>query len=240
MQLLDRYLQAVKKHLPAGRQDDIAAELSANLLADVDEQEAALGRPLTLEEEEVVLRRHGHPLWVASRYRPQRSLIGPGLYPFYWYALKIALLFAAIGYLVVSTALLAASATPAGSRIVPTILGFAGVAWNVAAWVTLTFAFLEFALDKYRVRERQPSWSPRSLPVVEGGTRTRPSFQALCQLIASALFLAWLLAFPHFPYLLLGPAAFYLASLPLKVSAACHAAYWSILGVFFLQQTLQF
>jgi hypothetical protein len=241
MQLLDRYLQAVKKHLPAGRQDDIAAELSANLLAEVDEQEAALGRPLTLEEEEVVLRRHGHPLWVAARYRPQRSLIGPGLYPFYWYALKLALLFAAIGYLAVNTALLAASAAPAGPRILPTILGFIGVGWNTAAWVTLTFAFLEFALDKYRVRERQPSWRPRSLPPLEGGTRTRrPGLQALCQLIASLLFLAWLLAFPHFPYLVLGPAAFYLRSLPLEVSAACHAAYWSLLGLFFAQQILQF
>ena len=31
MELLDRYLQAVKKHLPLQRQDDILAELRANL-----------------------------------------------------------------------------------------------------------------------------------------------------------------------------------------------------------------
>ena len=31
MELLDRYLEAVKKHLPWQRQDDIIAELRANL-----------------------------------------------------------------------------------------------------------------------------------------------------------------------------------------------------------------
>jgi len=47
MELLDRYLQAVRKHLPWKRQDDIIAELRANLESQLEEKEAELGRSLT-------------------------------------------------------------------------------------------------------------------------------------------------------------------------------------------------
>lgn len=50
MELLDRYLQAVKKHLPLQRQDDIIAELKANLEAQLEDKEGALGRPLSKAE----------------------------------------------------------------------------------------------------------------------------------------------------------------------------------------------
>ena len=49
MELLDRYLQAVKKHLPWKRQDDIIAELRVNLESQLEEREDELGRPLTEE-----------------------------------------------------------------------------------------------------------------------------------------------------------------------------------------------
>jgi len=42
---LDRYLQAVKKHLPSRRQDDIIAELRANMESQLEDKEAELGRP---------------------------------------------------------------------------------------------------------------------------------------------------------------------------------------------------
>ncbi len=46
MELLNRYLEAVKKHLPWQRQDDIIAELRANLESQLEEKEDGLGRPL--------------------------------------------------------------------------------------------------------------------------------------------------------------------------------------------------
>ncbi len=47
MQLLDRYLTAVKFWLPKKQRDDIAAELAANLQAEIDDRTAEIGRPLT-------------------------------------------------------------------------------------------------------------------------------------------------------------------------------------------------
>ena len=52
MELLDRYLQAVRKHLPWQRQEDILAELRANLESQLDEKQGELGRPLTPTEAE--------------------------------------------------------------------------------------------------------------------------------------------------------------------------------------------
>ena len=90
MELLDRYLHALKTYLPKAQQRDIVAELSDNILSDVEEQEALLGRTLNRAEEVAVLRKYGHPLLAAGRYLPQQYLIGPGLYAYYWFALKVA------------------------------------------------------------------------------------------------------------------------------------------------------
>ena len=44
MDLLKRYLQAVKFFLPRGQQDDIIRELSENLISQFEDREEALGR----------------------------------------------------------------------------------------------------------------------------------------------------------------------------------------------------
>ena len=85
MELLDRYLQAVKKYLPTRRQDDIIAELRANMESQIEDKESELGRPLTQGEMEDLLRKMGSPLKVASRYQSQQYLIGPTFFPMYVY-----------------------------------------------------------------------------------------------------------------------------------------------------------
>src|SRR3569833_1061029 len=92
MELLDRYLQAVRKYLPLRRQDDIIAELRANMESQIEDRESELGRSLMLGEFDDFLRKMGHPMVVASRYQPQQYLIGPTVFPMYLYVLRIALL----------------------------------------------------------------------------------------------------------------------------------------------------
>jgi hypothetical protein len=81
MDYFERYLQAVRKYLPWQRQDDIIAELRANLEAQREEREAELGRPLTEGEMIDWLKELGAPLEMAGRYQPPRSLIGPVIFP---------------------------------------------------------------------------------------------------------------------------------------------------------------
>jgi len=100
MEILDRYLQSVKKHLPWQRQEDIIAELRANLEAQLEDKEAELGRPLTAAEAEAWLKPMGPPAQMAARYQPQKYVIGPALYPTFIYVLRIAWFWAAVVSLV--------------------------------------------------------------------------------------------------------------------------------------------
>src|SRR5664279_664095 len=88
MELIDRYLQAVKFALPKAQRDDVLRELSDEILSQVEEKEAALGRPLTDDEQVAMLRQIGHPALVAGRYRQQQYLIGPVVFPIYRIVLK--------------------------------------------------------------------------------------------------------------------------------------------------------
>ena len=88
MALLDSYLKAVKLYLPKRQKDDIARELSENILSAMEEREMALGRTLTEAEQAEILTHFGDPSVVARNYRPRDyrvaigwELIGPELFP---------------------------------------------------------------------------------------------------------------------------------------------------------------
>jgi hypothetical protein len=87
--LVERYIAAVKFWLPAHLRDDVAAELADDIRSEIEEAEKAKGRPLTGDEVATILKARGNPLAVATRYQPQRSLIGPELFPLYIFVLKI-------------------------------------------------------------------------------------------------------------------------------------------------------
>lgn len=92
MDLLERYLDAVAAQLPRDSREDIIAELRDMLLTRFEVEEERLGRSLTDDEREAILRETGHPLLVAARYRkgPQ-SLVGPELFPWWLFAAKVGL-----------------------------------------------------------------------------------------------------------------------------------------------------
>src|SRR4051794_1869344 len=96
--ILDRYLTAVKFWLPKSQRDDIAAELAANLQSEIDDRAAAEGRAASEDDLAAILKQHGPPLLVASRYQEKHrtvnfggQIIGPIVFPFYWIALKVTL-----------------------------------------------------------------------------------------------------------------------------------------------------
>jgi hypothetical protein len=69
----------------------------------MEDREEALGRPLTDDERADSLRRHGHPMLVAGRYRSRRHVIGPAFFPIYLFALQMGLGVALIVTIVVGT-----------------------------------------------------------------------------------------------------------------------------------------
>ena len=88
MELIERYLQAVKFALPQEQRDDIIKELRDNILSQIEEKEAELGHPLSEDEQVELLKKLGSPIHLASRYRKQQHMIGATMFPIYWKVLK--------------------------------------------------------------------------------------------------------------------------------------------------------
>ncbi len=224
MHLLNKYVNAVGKHLPGRLRDDIRNELLANLRARIEDRQEELGRELTEDEVAAILKQHGHPLAVAARYAPQQYLIGPILFPIYRYVLARVLPLAALVYAIASAAAIAASHS---ANIAGALLGLPGVLFTTAAWVTLAFAACEYGTTRYDLRfAKGAEWDPHKLPEVQTGDESR--FGRICGFAGSVLVTCWIVLIPHFPVLLLGPGAKYLDSSALRLAPIWHAAYWPI------------
>ncbi len=243
MDLLDRYLQAVKKHLPWQRQDDIIAELRANLEAQVEDKEAALGRPLTAAEAEEWLKQVGPPMQMAARYQPQQYLIGPAVFPTYWLVLKLASTWAMVIYTIAS-AVQIATERPNMTAVVEKLVSAPGILMTTAAWVTLIFAAVEYTVRRNPAKYGplagfSADWAPSTLPPVEAelasGKKRRSFASAVAEVIFGFLFLCWLLLVPEHPYLLIGPGVAYTRVSPFQLAPVIVQFYWWVVAVNVLQ-----
>ena len=220
MELVDRYLQQVRRFLPVKDQDDIINELKDDILSEVADQETHLGRPMTEPEMANLLKHRGHPFLLAQKYRPkQYLLIGPGLLPFYWQILKASW---AIAFLVITivTAVGAAQGEPP-RELFNRMSGFFTAAVYIFAWVTVLFAVLDVVQARINIAD---GWDPRHLPPLAVRKEPVPDgTAAFMELISTGVFLIWWLAVPHYPWVMLGPAAAIIAFTP-----AWHAVYWPV------------
>lgn len=249
MELLDRYLQAVKKHLPWKRQDDIAAELRANLESQLEEKEAALGRPLTNEEAMAWLKQLGSPLQMAAPYQTQQYLIGPAIFPTYRYVLQLVCVWAVVISLIVNVVKIAAEDNTNPAALFAALQHVPFTLLLTAAWVTLIFVIIEYAVAHSKTKWMPPaapssSWSPAELPQLEeggvAGQKQRSHAKAVAEAIFGLLFLTWLLLVPQHPYLLLGPGAPYLLASHYKFAPVCMRFFWWVVAVNGLQLAWNF
>lgn len=159
--LTDRYVSAAVKGIPAGQQEDIAAELQASVS---DAVEDLVGHGMNREDAEVrALTQLGDPAALAARYggRPQH-LIGPGFFREYVTILTTVL---AVVLPIIFVALLIAH-VGFGSDPVAGMFSVVGgvfqVGVQVAFWITLIFAIVERTTEP---AGSQP-WTPDRLPNV--------------------------------------------------------------------------
>ena len=194
MDLIERYLAAVRQNLPAEKADDIIAELHDELATRQEAQEDALGRPLKHAELTGLLREFGHPLVIAARYRPQQYLIGPEIYPFYLFALRVVLTIGAISLVAVGVI----SAVLGDGNLVRMFVRITGDLWGffftAVAAVTLVFALFERyggPVDQlYR-------WTPEHLPVPLA--RRKGQWEAAFEVGMGLAFLLWWAGVIHLP-----------------------------------------
>ncbi|HTM36736.1 MAG TPA: hypothetical protein VL156_08315 [Terriglobales bacterium] len=194
MELLDRYIQAVRFWLPKPQRDDIAAELSEDIRSQIEERESALARPLNEAEVADILKQHGRPLLVANRFGPQQHLIGPMLFPIYWFVLRIVALFYLLPSVLVWTGVTVARAAHSGKGLLEGLASFWSAFWPMALFtlgaITLLFALLERLEAKSKFMDH---WDPRKLPPIRDPNRI-PISKSLIEVTFNLVFCIWLVA----------------------------------------------
>lgn len=195
MDLIDRYLHAVRRNLPPAKADDIVAELRDDLFSQKEAREDVLDRELTKDEIGALLKENGHPLIVASRFRKHQYLIGPEIFPFYLSVMRIVLMIVVGLMLLVSTT----KAVLAGGDMLTiwaaSMAGiFSAVLWN-AAIVTAIFAVIE---RTGIAAGPLVNWIPDELPKVVD--KQQGPWESAFEVAASVAFLLWWTGVIHLPF----------------------------------------
>lgn len=183
MDLIERYLAVVGWDLPQRQRADITAELRDLLQSQVEEREAALGRPLRREELEDLLQAFGHPLVVAGRYRSVQQLIGPEVFPFWWAAVRAAVAITVGVYFVgLVINVIGLGGREVIDRVMPDLVD---ALVYVFGMVTLVF----LALERFGGMAWLTRWRPRDLPPPTLKRRSR--FEQTVEIGMSVVFILW-------------------------------------------------
>ena len=241
MDLIDRYLNAVAAQLPQDERADIVAELRDLILSRFEATEEELGRALTEDEQEAILREIGHPLVVAARYRKgPDALVGPELFPYWMFGVKAGLMVLGAVYALGLVVRILSGSDNFGQDIAQAFHGFFGAGLTLIGAATLAAAIFEHQgirpafLTKWRVQDLNAFGlsDPSAWSAAMGGKTTRsawglspsrssslrgwPGSEALASLIAGTVFVLWWVGAIHFP----GLTSFDLRGGPASVEAA--------------------
>jgi hypothetical protein len=195
MEIIERYLEAVKFWLPKGQKEDIIEELAADLDAQVKEREAGLSRELSEAEVELILKQRGRPVVVANRFLPQEQLIGPLLFPVYRFVLKIICLCYLLPWTLVWIGMMTFDRAYRAQQTHVSWLAAVASAWST--WWTMAFGAIGMATLVFAILERVQArshfldeWSPRKLPSVRNPNQI-PRANSIVELALTLLFFVW-------------------------------------------------
>lgn len=172
MDLIERYVKEVGRHLPRDQQTDVENELRS-LLQDMVEDRAQT-KVAQADEDLVadILLEFGHPKKVAASYADQHQyLIGPQLFPIF--KLVLGVVTAVLGAMILVGVTLSARSSDAFLQdwltlIVRAIPDFVENMLRSGAIIVIIFAVLERTLPAETFDEAQDeTWDPRELPAVD-------------------------------------------------------------------------
>lgn len=190
MDLVERYLHAVRFWLPRRQQDDVAAELGEDIRSQIEDREKHLGRKLTELEVVSILKERGRPMLVANRYGPQQYLIGPALFPAYRFVILIVVVCYLVPWILTWWGLVIFDPHYHAdfSRTFGLLWGtFWLTAFIALGAVTLIFAILERVDSKLNFLA---NWEPLKLPAVRDRNRI-PRLNSSIDLAANLAFAVW-------------------------------------------------
>jgi hypothetical protein len=219
VEILDRYLQAVRFWLPREQRDDIAAELEEEIRSQVEERRRTSGEPSDADVE-AILDRWGSPLLVAERYLPAQHLIGPALFPLYRLALKFVSLVYLVPWLLVWVGLLSFHPAYRAEHLGPgRMAGDLASWWLIAvhlfAAITIGFALVE---RSQAASGSLHTWRRKTLPPPD--PNHVPRTRSLGELLGAVLFILWWLDVLRLP------------AIPVTLAPVWRTLHWPILAVY--------
>lgn len=165
MNLIDKYITEVGKHLPRRQRLDIEAEIRSTLEDMLEERRQTQG---TLDDAAVteLLKEYGAPRKVAESYVGPRYLIGPRMYPFFEMVTKIVLTVLFVITLVgLGIGLFESNMSgPEFLKILgESALGLLAGLISAFGNIVLVFAILERVLPKADFEKEMEDWDPKEL-----------------------------------------------------------------------------
>ena len=168
MTLIDLYVAEVGKRLPLRSRTDIEAELRSTLEDMLEDRSRKAEKPVDDEMVKDLLKEYGPPDKVAAAYHPTQYLIGPRLYPFFVFVLRIVLSVLTVVLLVMLGIQIATQPLPGpelARAIASGLAGILGAALQAFGNIALVFAILERVLpaSEFKFDERKKEWDPATL-----------------------------------------------------------------------------
>lgn len=191
MELIDRYVQAVGRHIWNKQRADIEQELKSILLDMLDERRQ--GQEATRDEIVSLLKEYGTPAQVAATYNENNYVVGPELFELYIMVLKIVALAVGIGLTVAYGVDLIAHSDQVRQiwPVLAIIPQFASAMIYAVGIVTLIFFMLQYFLKKEDLKEMHPEeeWDPEKLPqkIMDKDRVSLPGLITSCVFILIAL-----------------------------------------------------
>ena len=192
MELINRYVHEVGRHLPRKNRGDIQVELKSTL-ADMLEDRVE-GEP-TQEDVEQLLIEFGTPQQVAASYWPQgQYLIGPSLFPLFRMVVGIVLLVFVIVQLVLfGIAVVFNQEIFTFLDVLEIFSGMIGSVFTTFGIIVIVFAILQRFDVKPDAEDEE--WDPKQLPQIDDGeTVSRGGMVA--EITFSLVIIAFLLFLP--------------------------------------------
>ncbi|HJS20453.1 MAG TPA: hypothetical protein VJ785_17015 [Anaerolineales bacterium] len=168
MNLIDRYVAEVGRHLPEKDRSDIEAEIRSNIEDMIEERGQSAMNPADEKIIVETLEELGDPRLLAAKYAPpKRYLIGPEWYEGYLIVLR-RILFTALPIVAVVTFVLALSNGPLDfiGAVGDAVVRVFSIGMQILFWVTLVFVLLERSGEKPNDLPKPGSrqWSVDQLP----------------------------------------------------------------------------
>ncbi len=188
MELIERYLQEIGRHLPANKRADILSELRSSLDDSLEAQ--TNGQP---SEEAVIqiIKEMGAPRKVAASYYPEgQYLIGPELFPFFQRIAGIVVAATVGGQLIAAIVSLAVSHQ--ANSMVQAFLQLLDSIPAALGSVVLVFAIMQW-FNVHPDFEKK-DFDPRTLPPLQKDRPIKRS-KRIISIAFGTIFLAFLCAF---------------------------------------------